>query len=54
MSSWDFEKCGSISTMLSVFRVTGMIIEISFGDLSFVYLLPVKVVECFHIFSVVL
>lgn len=54
MSSWHFEKCGSISAMLSVFRVTGMIVEISFGDLGFVYLLPVKVVECFHVFSIVL
>lgn len=54
VTSWHFEKCGSITTMLSVFRVTGMVVEISFGDLSFVYLLPVKVAECLHLFSVVL
>lgn len=49
VTSWRFDKCGSITTMLNVFRVTGMIVEI-----SFVYLLPVKVVECLHLFSVVL
>lgn len=30
VTSWHFEKCGSITTMLNVFRVTGMIVEISF------------------------
>lgn len=42
-----------MSAVLSIFRVTGMIVEMSFGhSLSFVYLLPVKVIECLHLFSV--